>query len=170
MKMVQPCRDLLQSLMLHLSTSSRCSLGFLFTNSQLVRGLFIEVTQRSGHPFAFISLLVLKEVKANDRYKQPLLARLENWPRNSANNTQQAPAFKRGCLASARLQKSTTSQGSPASHGTSHPPPQSCRTQAGVWAAEAGCLPPQRGWVLFVSGSGWLRSRSHGVCSQLQEE
>lgn len=106
----------LESLLLHLSTSFICSLGFLFMNSQLVHVLIIEVTQGcSGHPFAFTSPLVLKEAKANDWCEQPLLAWLKNWPRNETNNKLRVTAFKRGCLTSARLENVTTSQVSPVS-------------------------------------------------------
>lgn len=60
----------LDSLLLYLTISFNCNVGFLLTSSQFVHGLFIEVARGClGHPFAFISLLVLKEVKANDWYK-----------------------------------------------------------------------------------------------------
>lgn len=63
-------RHSLESLLLHLTISFNCSVGFLLTSSQFVHGLFIEVACGClGYPFAFISLLVLKEVKANDWYK-----------------------------------------------------------------------------------------------------
>lgn len=179
----------LESLLLHLSTSFICSSGFLFMNSQLVHVLIIEVTQGcSGHPFAFISPLVLKEAKANDWCEQPLLAWLKNWPRNETNIKLQVTAFKRGCLTSGRLENGTTSQVSPVSQRKLNCSPVLFYPD-GAWEVHAGrlpygcrnspcpvgspltCLCSTAGLpLLSVFGRSCLRNRSDCVYSQFPEE
>lgn len=65
MKTVKLCRGLLQSSYWYIYLSPSTAVWvFEFTNSQLARGSLTEVTQGcSGHPFAFISPLALKEVE-----------------------------------------------------------------------------------------------------------